>query len=373
MKKLIYLLLAASVLTACDMQQSQNTENSEYSISLSADTVLSGIAYLQIRSEGEWKKLDSVSAEEGVFLFSGTTGFPAMHYIYVKELKRNIPLFLDAGDITIKLYKDDRTATEISGSEAHEQYTAFTDASNEYNSKMREIYYLFKEAEGIAGNEKEADSLEKAMDDIYEEQQEFIKQYLRENNSDKFVTSPYIAQRNSYSWTVEEMEEIVNGFSENLKQADEYPLLTERIKILKRVAVGQPLVDFTMKDTSGVDVSLSEISKGKYMLVDFWASWCSPCRAENPNIVACYQDFHDKGFDVLGVSFDSNRESWIKAIHDDGLVWNHVSDIRGWKNAAGKLYGIRSIPSSILLDPDGIIIARNLRGEDLREKLEEVF
>ncbi len=128
-----------------------------------------------------------------------------------------------------------------------------------------------------------------------------------------------------------------------------------------------------MKDTNGVDISLSEISKGKYMLVDFWAAWCGPCRAENPNIVSCYNDFHEKGFDVLGVSFDKTRSSWIKAIHDDGLLWHHVSDLLYWDNAAGKLYGIRSIPSSILLDAEGIIIAKNLRGEDLRAKLEELM
>ena len=187
------------------------------------------------------------------------------------------------------------------------------------------------------------------------------------------MTSPYFAYRNSYSWTVDELENIVNNFDPSLETSPDYIFLADRLVVLKRVDIGQPLVDFAMKDTNDVDIHLSELSKGKYLLVDFWASWCGPCRTENPNIVSCYNDFHEKGFDVLGVSFDKSRENWIQAIHDDSLSWNHVSDLLYWNNAAGKLYGVRSIPSSILLDPDGIIIAKNLRGEELREKLEELM
>jgi peroxiredoxin len=149
--------------------------------------------------------------------------------------------------------------------------------------------------------------------------------------------------------------------------------LEDYLAILKRTSVGQPYVPFSMADSAGVEIALAGLTGTNYLLVDFWASWCSPCREENPNLVALYNEYHEKGFDIFGVSFDSRRERWLQAIADDQLTWTHVSDLKGWENAAGKLYGIRSIPSNVLLDPNGVIIARNLRGEDLRNKLKEIF
>jgi peroxiredoxin len=148
--------------------------------------------------------------------------------------------------------------------------------------------------------------------------------------------------------------------------------LVERRDILAATAVGQPAPDFSQAQADGPPFSLSSL-KGKLVLIDFWASWCGPCRAENPNVVKVYNKYHEKGFEILGVSLDDNRENWLKAIEDDGLTWNHVSDLKGWGNVVAGQYGVRSIPHTVLVGPDVVIIAKNLRGEALEAKIAEIL
>lgn len=148
--------------------------------------------------------------------------------------------------------------------------------------------------------------------------------------------------------------------------------LADRIADKKIGAIGTQAIDFVQTDTSGKPVALSSF-RGKYVLIDFWASWCGPCRQENPNVVAAFNRFHDKNFTVLGVSLDNNRDRWLKAIADDQLSWTHVSDLQYWQNEVALKYRIQNIPQNLLLDPNGVIIAKNLRGEVLEQKLCEIL
>lgn len=139
------------------------------------------------------------------------------------------------------------------------------------------------------------------------------------------------------------------------------------------IAAGSEAPDIVLPDPDGKERKLSDL-RGKVVLIDFWASWCRPCRAENPNVVRMYHAFKDRGFEIFSVSLDNNRDAWLKAIADDGLVWpNHVSDLRGWSSAGGRLYGIMSIPATVLVDRQGRVVARNLRGQQLEQKLKEIF
>lgn len=366
MNKMIVFFWAVVILASCT---NQPVNKNQYTINGTIDGDSSGIVYLFKRESGKWVKLDSAQVENNKFKFSNTLDFPEMYYISIKGENKFAPIFVEPSEITFKTSYDNFRSAEITGSEAQTEYDSLQSKLGMFDEMFSNAWNKIKEARNKDDKEAE-DKWQKEYDNIDAQMKQFILDNAMTNN--KSVVAAYAVLRHAYYYDEKDLEPIVNNFDPSIKDSPYVKQLSDRVETLKRVAVGQPAVDFTMTDTAGNPVELSSLF-GKYLLVDFWASWCGPCRRENPNVVATYNQYHDKGFDILGVSFDESKDKWIKAIKDDGLVWHQVSDLKGWGNEAGKLYAINSIPANVLLDPSGKIIAKNLSGDDLKDKLSEVI
>ena len=273
-----------------------------------------------------------------------------MYGIMLKDWRRPFAFFTDNKDVTLEGDAQNPNAILVKGSESQDRLNAFTEGYNALEAKL--------EADSTM-NQADADELLKM----------YCFNFISDNPKD--VVAHYVLYRYKWAFAPCELRSLIDNIhhadstiaSNNLTLAEEY------VEKLERVQPGQPMIDFTQNDPDGNPVTLSVLAEGKLLLVDFWASWCPDCRKANPDVVAAYQKFHDQGFDVLGVSFDTKKEAWLAAIEKDGLTWTHVSDLQGWNNAAGALYSIAFIPQNALFK-DGMIVARNLEGEDLIKEIE---
>lgn len=363
----IIITLFAGLFSSCE---SEKKSNNNFTVKLTISNVDDGMAYLMKRRDGEMITIDSSQLVEGKGQFSGNIGLPEFYYISMEGLRGYIGVFVEEGNISVNVDANNPNEPEVSGSSSHQTYNDFNASLKDFDARVQEIVNAYNQARE-AGDEAKMKEAENNYNAVDKEKSEFTTTYVKQNN--KSVVSAYLVMRNSYQYDVDELDAFVSGFDPAISSSFYIEYLTNRVATLKRVAVGQPFVDFELNDVDGNPVSLSSVAEGKYLLVDFWAAWCRPCRAENPNVVVAYNTYHDKGFDVLGVSFDDNHSKWVEAIKKDGLTWHQISDLKGWGSAAGKLYGIQSIPQNILINPEGIIIGKNLRGEDLQNKLAEIF
>ncbi len=274
-----------------------------------------------------------------------------MYGIMLKGWRRPFSFFTDNVDVTLEGDAQNPNLILVKGSASQDRLNAFTESYNELEAKL------------------EADST-MSQEDAEEILKMHCFDFVWDNPTDP--VAHYVMYRYKWAFGPCELRTMLDNIyaadstltNKNLTLAEEY------VEKQERVQAGQPIIDFTQNDPDGNPVTLSELAQGKLLLVDFWASWCPDCRKANPDVVAAYQKFHEQGFDVLGVSFDTNKDAWLAAVEKDGLTWTQVSDLQGWGNAAGALYAISFIPQNVLIK-DGVIVARNLEGEELFKEIEQ--
>ena len=364
MRKLFLLLSVVIIITACSTEP-------RYTIKGDIEGADSVTFYLQKREAGGLVTLDSALARNGSFrIKGGAVDFPQMVILVARETMGRISFYIENSNITITGKLDSIADSKITGSKTHDEYTLFMESNKPLNDQYSGIYNEYQIASQEKNEERMAE-LQKQAENIQEQMKALQLDFIRSNPSSYF--SPSLLQGLSYELDAQEIESYISGMDTNVANIPIMLSLKERVEQMKSVSVGQKAPDFTLNDVDGNPVSLYSKVGPRLLLLDFWAAWCGPCRQENPHVVKVYKEFNKKGFDVFGVSLDRTREDWVKAIADDKLTWTHVSDLQYWNSAAARMYAVNSIPANFLLNENGTIVARNLRGDALYNKVNEVL
>lgn len=364
MKKTIFLFATAAIFAAC-------SGNKGYTVTGTVEGANEGDTIYLITSNGQqYIPMATTTIQNGTFTFKGTQDTATVCY-----LTDNLPgtfnaiavdFFLENGKIQAKLSENGST---VSGTPNNDAYQEIRNQANDLSLQMSALYDSM--ADTTLTEEQRQANIEK-MGSIQEQMITVMKDGIRKNITN--AAGIHLLKQNYYYMDVNELAPLMPQIPATYDNDEAIIKIKDNVEKMKATAVGQKFTDFEMQAPDGKAVKLSDYAgKGKVVLVDFWASWCGPCRAEMPNVVAAYKKYQSKGFGIVGVSLDRDAEAWKKAIKDLNITWPQMSDLKAWDCEGAKLYGVRSIPATVLVDQEGTIIARNLRGDAIEAKLAELL
>lgn len=358
------LALSIFMFSAC------KTSSDQYTIKGNLTNLRDSVLFLGRQVAG-MPVFDTLAINDGSFTYSGKTTKPVFAQILTPDRQNGFPVILESGTIKVSGDADSMMMGKIrvSGTPNNDALQEFMNIQQPFMPQMQKMQGQFMQAR-MTGDTATMGAIRNTMDSIgniiTSQMEDFIKDHPRS------IVSAIALQSIMEGMNDSTVEQLYTSLDTSVQNSIYGERIGTKVASSKKTRIGQIAPDFTMNNPEGEAVSLSSL-RGKYVLIDFWASWCGPCRAENPNVVKTYKKYKDQNFTILGVSLDKDKEAWTKAIKDDHLNWQQVSDLQYWDNAAAKLFGVQAIPANFLLDPSGKIIAKNLRGDALEAELSKVL
>lgn len=382
MKRILLLLTVSAVFLSCN-----KAGDNEYIISGTIKGIANGKTVILEKQDemGQLKAVDTVKIEEGKFTFTGSAKEPEIHLIQVETVQGKMPFVLENGDIEVVVNKDSIQNSKATGTYNNDEFTKFnTDIAKSQKAIQKKIMdFQTKNMQKmqLARQSNDTAVINQLMAEYQAIQKEAATIYLNfaENHPKALISALIIdSMLNDPEADFAKMKKIYTNFDESLKNIKPGKSIKTKLdKVAAPVAgasteVGSIAPDFSAPNPEGKSISLKQ-SLGKVTIIDFWASWCNPCRAENPIVVALYAKYHDKGLNIIGVSLDKDAAKWKEAIAKDKLTWNQISNLKFWDEPIAATYGVKSIPATFLLDASGKIVAKDLHGEALNTKISELL
>lgn len=372
MKKFLLIFSVLLTILSCD------SDPKGYVIDAKIDGVEDGkIVTLRTIKNNKPVMVDTTRVKNGSFTFNGSLNIPDFHMLFIENEKGSLPFILENKELKITLYKDSLELSKIEGSPENDVAHKFMQGVKQFKLKNDALNQELRNAQ-MNKDTVFLKTFNQKRTELRNENNEFNIEYIKENNESLFAAFLLENLIQSRAIKIPEANEIFKAFPERLKGSAPGLRVKEKIDATLATEEGAVAPDFTAPSPEGKEITLSKI-RGKVTIVDFWAAWCGPCRKENPNIVKVYEKYHDKGLEIIGVSLDGNprqkdaRQEWLNAIEKDGLKWHHVSNLNYFNDPVAKKYNIRSIPATFILDSEGKIVAKNLRGPALERKISELL